>query len=165
VTPLVASSYVRSVYPVEGDLNLVKGGIRCEQAGYGFSAVNVRRIYPPELTSARRAREFVAQLLGGNSLDTLEAQVVTNELVTNAIVHGGTDVQVTVWTTEERAVRIEVGDGNTRCDLKPEAHAPDASSGRGLYLVDLLSERWGVEPKDDGKVVWATLPPPSDATI
>jgi anti-sigma regulatory factor (Ser/Thr protein kinase) len=123
--------------------------------------MNVRRRYPPELASARRAREFVAQLLGGNSLDTLGAQVVTSELVTNAVVHGGTDVDVTVWTTEDRAVRIEVADGSRQCDLQAVSQPPDALSGRGLFLVAQLSERWGVVPKGDGKVVWATLSPPA----
>lgn len=126
--------------------------------------MNVRRTYPPEVTSARRAREFVAQLVGGSPLDTLGARLVTSELVTNAVVHTGTEVQLTVWMTEDRAVRIEVADGNSCCDLKARPRTPDALSGRGLFLVDLLSEEWGVESNDHGKVVWATLAPPSDAT-
>ncbi|MGY5130405.1 ATP-binding protein [Streptomyces nigrescens] len=35
--------------------------------------------------------------------------------------------------------------------------APDDVSGRGLFLVDALSENWGVRPRDPGKTVWAHL--------
>jgi anti-sigma regulatory factor (Ser/Thr protein kinase) len=129
--------------------------------GYAFSAVNIRRTFPPELSSARRARSFVAQLLGDGPLDTFGAQVVTSELVTNAVVHCGTDVAVTVWTTEDRSVLIEVADGSCRGGLEARPQAPDAVSGRGLYLVDRLCERWGVERTDNGKVVWAMLSPPA----
>jgi len=42
---------------------------------------------------------------------------------------------------------------------RPEPHAIDAESGRGLELVSILSDRWGVRyPETGGKVVWARLP-------
>jgi anti-sigma regulatory factor (Ser/Thr protein kinase) len=120
-------------------------------------AVNVRRTYPPHLASAGRARAFVAQLLGDNALDTFGAQLVTSELVTNAIIHGGTDVEVSVWVTESRAVRIEVADGSSCCDLPVRSPPRHAVSGRGLSIVEQLADEWGVEPNEGGKMVWATL--------
>jgi anti-sigma regulatory factor (Ser/Thr protein kinase) len=83
--------------------------------------------------------------------------VVTSELVTNAVVHGGTEIQLSVWMTEDRNLRIEVADGNTCCDLMARPQSPEAISGRGLFLVEQLAEQWGVEANDRGKVVWATL--------
>jgi anti-sigma regulatory factor (Ser/Thr protein kinase) len=122
--------------------------------------MNVRRRYPPELTSARRARDFVAQLLGGDPLETLEARLVTSELVTNAVLHGQTEIELSVWTTADRAVRIEVSDGGSSFDSSARRQPAEGDlRGRGLFLVDRLAERWGVEPKTRGKVVWATLAP------
>jgi hypothetical protein len=39
----------------------------------------------------------------------------------------------------------------------PRIAEPDALNGRGLVIVEALSTRWGWEPRDGGKVVWAEL--------
>jgi hypothetical protein len=54
-------------------------------------------------------------------------------------------------------LRVEVHDGNSRHPTPSPAPA-DATSGRGLHLVESLAERWGVEGTPDGKVVWFELP-------
>ena len=83
------------------------------------------------------------------------ALLCTSELVTNAIVHGRSEVRLTVRTTRGR-VRIEVGDDNSR---HPSLQPMDdgALDGRGLFIVDLLASRWGVRDDDIGKVVWFEL--------
>jgi hypothetical protein len=64
---------------------------------------------------------------------------------------------VRLWlTVEEHGVFVLVWDGNSALP-EQQAPQPDAESGRGLLLVDMLSEAWGAFPFADtpGKVVWA----------
>jgi anti-sigma regulatory factor (Ser/Thr protein kinase) len=112
------------------------------------------------LASVHRAQEFVAQAVGDARLDTEAVRVVTCELVTNAVVHGQTDVTVSVGTTRDHRVRLEVTDRNRQCDLHARRPSPEATSGRGLFFVEELADSWGVEPNCNGKTVWAILDPP-----
>ena len=43
-----------------------------------------------------------------------------------------------------------------RCPFRRNP-GPDTVTGRGLMLVDALTDRWGSAPTDDGKVVWFEL--------
>ncbi|MEU2436882.1 SpoIIE family protein phosphatase [Streptomyces rubradiris] len=91
-----------------------------------------------------------------------DAMAVVSELVTNAVVHAGTDVLVE-WRLEETgAFVIEV------CDRHPSRAPRDAGCeapydtpeyGRGLRLVATLAESWGVTYRAGAKTVWARLPP------
>jgi anti-sigma regulatory factor (Ser/Thr protein kinase) len=90
-------------------------------------------------------------------------RLVVTELADNAVRHARTAFRLRV-TIEGDVVRVEVADGN---DHLPAASrpAPDAVSGRGLWLVSRLAHRWGAHRDGDGKVVWATVtvvaPPPA----
>ncbi|OCC09544.1 Histidine kinase-, DNA gyrase B-, and HSP90-like ATPase [Streptomyces sp. PTY087I2] len=96
------------------------------------------------------------------------AELVVSELATNAIKATGlTDaepkwedikahhiiaVQLRVIDTR---LYIEVWDGSADVPEKQDATA-DAENGRGLPLVEALSERWGIfQPPAGGKIVWA----------
>ena len=119
---------------------------------------------PPVAQSARAARDLVARtcLDWGCSSTVGTATLVVSELVTNAMLHAGTDLTVSVARCGPR-LRIAVRDANSR---PPEPRRPDASqiAGRGMLLVAAVSEAWGVLPTDDGgKVVWAVLPTGSRA--
>jgi anti-sigma regulatory factor (Ser/Thr protein kinase) len=118
----------------------------------------VQRTYPPEIASAHRAQEFVAQLLGSPAFDTVCARIVTSELVTNAVKHARPPVRVAVTQTADH-VRIDVADGDANCDLT--ARCPEPQAGRGLLFVEELARTWGVEPLADGKTVWAVLERPA----
>ena len=87
----------------------------------------------------------------------LEAAVLlANELVSNAVLHARTVMELRLFTADD-LVRVEVHDGNTR--RPTTAAAPiDATSGRGLLLVQAIADRWGVEGTRDGKVIWFELP-------
>ncbi len=90
-----------------------------------------------------------------NLLDT--AQLVTSELVTNAVTHTGTAATLAVSREPGgTALRIAVGDGSTRHPAARDA-APDALGGRGLAIIDALAQSWGVTDQGEGKVVWAQL--------
>jgi hypothetical protein len=58
-----------------------------------------------------------------------------------------------------RALWIEVHDPDVRLPRLRQALETD-EGGRGLYLVDALSARWGARPTDAGKFVWFELPLP-----
>ncbi|MFH8289504.1 ATP-binding protein [Streptomyces sp. NPDC018059] len=84
------------------------------------------------------------------------AELLTSELVTNALVHTDHDAIVTA-TLGPRGLRVEVRDFVGR---RPEPRVPDADSGtngRGLVLVQSLADAWGVRAHGVGKVVWFEL--------
>ncbi|MFI9584995.1 ATP-binding protein [Streptomyces sp. NPDC052236] len=93
------------------------------------------------------------------------AEHVVAELAANAAMHGrvpGRDFRLTLSTTDDgRVLRVEVTD--TRHDHLPDTRrphrpSPDDESGRGLLLVEALSDRWGVTPGlVPRKTVWAEL--------
>jgi anti-anti-sigma factor len=84
------------------------------------------------------------------------AQLVASELVTNAVVHGRTELDLTlrlVGPLLHIAVR-DTGPGQARItDIVNES----SPTGRGLLLVDALSTGWGNLLPNNGKVVWATV--------
>ncbi|HET6809480.1 MAG TPA: ATP-binding protein [Acidimicrobiales bacterium] len=113
---------------------------------------------PAELASAREARRFVADCAAGlNRPEVVEtAQLLVSELVTNAVSHAGTRVEVECALTEE-GLRVSVCDGSSHL---PSPGHPDAwdEKGRGLMLVDILASRWGTQRHPgNGKAVWFQL--------
>lgn len=113
---------------------------------------------PPEPASATRARrlarEQLASICPPEALDTI-ALLVT-ELVTNAILHAQTPLQLQIEATGDR-VRLRVEDSSAR---QPErrSYETDAVTGRGLALVETLASSWGVDPTPSGKAVWCEIP-------
>ena len=125
--------------------------------------------YQPEPLAAAAARRFVRDTLrtwrlGGpepGRADLIDdAVLLTSELVTNAIVHAGTPVQVTCRLAES-AVEVVVLDrhpvqlvpGRSRAG----AGAADRTSGRGLLLPGELASSWGVTYARTAKAVWFRL--------
>lgn len=72
-------------------------------------------------------------------LDTVE--LLTSELVTNAVRHSTNSVLVLIRKVEE-ALRISVWDSDPTLPA-PLAHSPHETFGRGLYLVRQLADDWG----------------------
>jgi anti-sigma regulatory factor (Ser/Thr protein kinase) len=116
--------------------------------------------FPAEPHSARVARRFVAGALDQWSATEYEvtAALLLSELVTNAVLHARTDVTVRV-ALDEQMLRLEVADGSHRLPFRRH-YSVQATTGRGLALVDSLSRRWGVEAHTDGKTIWCELDPP-----
>ncbi|MEU0071647.1 ATP-binding SpoIIE family protein phosphatase [Streptomyces sp. NPDC006332] len=89
-----------------------------------------------------------------------DAVVVVSELVTNAVVHAGTDVEVSCrLEAETGALVVEVLDrhpSRAPRDAEPSYETPE--HGRGLRLVAALAESWGVTYRTGAKTVWARLP-------
>jgi hypothetical protein len=119
----------------------------------------IRAPLPPVARSARAARDLVARtcLDWECGAQVGAATLVVSELVTNAMLHAGTDLSVSVARCGPQ-LRLAVRDANSRV---PEPRRPDPTqvAGRGMLLVAAVSQAWGVLPTSDGgKVVWAVLP-------
>lgn len=109
-----------------------------------------------EPRSVGRARRFCAATLeawgaGSEVVDT--CVLLVSELSTNAILHARTPFTVTI--TREPVLRVEVLDGDPRLP-HPRDYGPEASSGRGLHLVERLAHSSGTVLHEGrgGKSVW-----------
>ncbi|MEU4108193.1 SpoIIE family protein phosphatase [Streptomyces sp. NPDC048208] len=119
--------------------------------------------FEPVGRSVATARAFVRDTLQGWGFADIvdDAVVLTSELVTNAVVHAGTEAEVLCLRTE-LGVRIEVSDRYPEREVPLQsAHAvmssPDREGGRGLQLCAALATRWGVEYTPTHKNVWFQL--------
>jgi anti-sigma regulatory factor (Ser/Thr protein kinase) len=115
-------------------------------------------ILAAEPKSVAVAREFVSRQLDQHDLPGLVADVrlVVSELATNAVTHARTPFIVTVSGVEGE-VLLAVQDG---CTSAPALSASGvlAMGGRGLLLVELLSEDWGTRTDGEAlKSVWASF--------
>ena len=126
--------------------------------------------FPPDPSSSREARRRVSIAMESRNLDEAASTValVVSELATNAVLHARTPFEVRV-EVQDGLVRIEVHDQTDRPPTR-RYFSDEATSGRGLRLVEELCEAWGVEPDLDGggKTVWAEVsvaegPPPTVA--
>lgn len=116
-----------------------------------------------ERSSGRAARSFVECSLEGwgwpatGLLQELEdILLMTSELAINAADHAGTPMEVTASYWPCARVRVEVRDEGAGLP-SPRQPGTYEESGRGLALVDLLSDGWGVLSSPPGKVVWFEL--------
>jgi anti-sigma regulatory factor (Ser/Thr protein kinase) len=113
-----------------------------------------------------RARSAVTGWLSGQVSPKLldDARLLVSELVTNSVRHAGlapgAPIRLSIGVSDGR-VHLEVEDPG---DASLAALVPDRrrGSGFGLYLVDLLAERWG-STHDGATRVWAELAPSSEA--
>lgn len=106
-----------------------------------------------EASSARTARHAVRALLAQAGVDTDVAALLVTELVANTARYAGEGSIDVRATLRGETVRIEVDDDSG--DLPGDQREPrwEQESGRGLLLVEALSERWGVELLPTGKRV------------
>ncbi len=120
------------------------------------------RTFPAIPQSVHAARRFATDTLSSSSAATLEAvELMVSELATNCIRHERTSFHVTILGST-REIRVEVTDsGSGRPRMR--SPGPDEPSGRGLQIVDMLSDSWGVEAeRPSGKTVWFTMPAATD---
>jgi anti-sigma regulatory factor (Ser/Thr protein kinase) len=111
--------------------------------------------------AVRHARRFTGRTLRswGVSRDTIDvALLVVSELVTNALVHTDGQVRLDMSLVNHR-LRLAVTDASPRSPVKPTNIGWEATGGRGILLVEAVSEDWGTVPVSGGKQVWADLVP------
>ncbi|MEU6853099.1 ATP-binding protein [Actinacidiphila alni] len=97
------------------------------------------------------------------------AELLATELVTNALQHTSQGAVLTAAIVPDEAagqrLRVEVYDARARRPRVPvQAGTPDdqGTSGRGLFLVQVMSDAWGSRAHGRGKVVWFELGVPRD---
>ena len=106
---------------------------------------------PASRATPKAARDAVAAHFGGEQRCG-ELLLCLSEVVTNAIRHAGSAVQLTV-ARHRNVVRVEVTDSSPVLPVR-RSPAPSASSGRGLLILDQLTAGWGTRRTKEGKVVW-----------
>jgi anti-sigma regulatory factor (Ser/Thr protein kinase) len=133
----------------------------------------VKAAYRPELKAAAAARSFVRKVLrswqraglwAGDDVLVDDAVLLTSELVTNAVLHAGTPVQLTCRCAAD-AIEISVLDflpaQRIADDAPGAAAAAERTSGRGLQLPAKLASAWGVTYAADTKSVWFRMGMPA----
>jgi anti-sigma regulatory factor (Ser/Thr protein kinase) len=115
---------------------------------------------PAELRALPHARSWVRQQTRAHGVPSPTAQVVellTSELVSNAVVHGGGRVVVVRAGGDGEFFVVSVTDSG---DAMPvlRSTGPEVPGGQGMRLVDRLAESWGVDRAPaGGKTVWFRL--------
>jgi anti-sigma regulatory factor (Ser/Thr protein kinase) len=109
-------------------------------------------------TAPAAARRLVVRLCEAWDLHELTelAELIISELVTNAVRHASTDLEVTSAIGEHH-LHMHVRDRSKRLPTLSGADGMQAHHSRGLQLVDRLSNGWGTTLTPYGKTVWATL--------
>jgi serine phosphatase RsbU (regulator of sigma subunit)/anti-sigma regulatory factor (Ser/Thr protein kinase) len=127
----------------------------------GAGTIDLTLELPPTAESAGVAREALAPLgerIDDSLLETV--RLLVTELITNSVRHGepgDTPVKVSVTVSQGSSVRVEVSDGGPGFEPRPQPDRPlETPSGWGLYLVDRLADRWGVDTSG-GSAVWFEL--------
>ena len=112
--------------------------------------------FPADPAGARAARRFARQALWDLGPVAEVAELLVSELASNVVRHASTSFTVEVEPGDP--VRVVVSDG-VAVDLRVTAARDDATSGRGLLILDALAHRWGVTRDGAGKRVWFELRP------
>ncbi|WBB97245.1 MULTISPECIES: ATP-binding protein [unclassified Solwaraspora] len=115
---------------------------------------------PPHPRSPGEARRLIGGACRSWQLTTLvdEAMVIGSELVSNAVEHAGTELDVTT-TRQAGAIRISVRDRAVELPRPATGPRPGPAPGRGrgLAIIEALASDWGYAGFADGKTVWAAL--------
>jgi len=134
------------------------GDVLTEPPAVRRTMLSVAQAEPERVAVARQQlRELLHDWDSQDQIDS--AVLLLSELLTNVLVHTDADAVLLAEVRGEigdRRMRVEVTD--TSDDL-PHKRRPGelASSGRGLVLIELLAQSWGVDPRGEGKSIWFEL--------
>lgn len=123
---------------------------------------------PAEPTAPSRVRHWLKAQLGAWQVPEAvigSAVLCISELTTNALLHAGTAAQVEIDLSPERLL-VSVADSGTRGTVTRARTDTLSSRGRGLGLIEQLSDAWGTDPTVRGSTVWfEILIPPAGAGV
>ncbi|MFG1779273.1 SpoIIE family protein phosphatase [Micromonospora sp. NPDC049051] len=111
---------------------------------------------PAEPTAPSRVRHWMTgQLTEWRVPESIigAAVLCTSELTTNALLHAGTAARVEIDLSPERLL-VSVADSGTRGTVTRAQTDTLSSRGRGLGLIEELSDAWGTDPTVRGSTVW-----------
>lgn len=113
-------------------------------------AVVARQTFEADAGDVRAARRFVTAETPEHRRD--DVGLAVSELAANAVMHARTPFDVVVRRTRS-VVHVDVTDGSPAL---PQVRRPPPGSvtGRGLSIVDMVVDRWGVTSTPLGKCVW-----------
>ncbi|MCW2779348.1 MAG: protein phosphatase [Frankiales bacterium] len=114
--------------------------------------------YEGSPSSVPEARHAVEQALHDWGMDELgwTAALLVSELAANVTLHARTGFTVVLEILPGGGARLEVRDGSARIP-RQRRFGEQATTGRGLHLVEDLAAAWGVDLVEGGKTVWAEL--------
>lgn len=115
--------------------------------------------FPCEPETAGRARHLVASALNTWGLEQLEetGKSIVSELVANTVEHTKCHIiRITVSRPAPNWVRVAVVDKSRTLPVLREV-SETGENGRGLFVVEALSDRWGTDLTHWGKRVWAEV--------
>jgi anti-sigma regulatory factor (Ser/Thr protein kinase) len=104
---------------------------------------------------ARRAAAGAVRAFEEQLVD--DVRLVVSELVSNIVVHSGIPAGSSIEMRVMRGptvLRVELHYAGRTFTPSAVPAAVTAEAGRGLYIVDRVTDRWGIDPKE-GLVAWA----------
>lgn len=123
------------------------------------TALTIAQAEPERIGAARRElRQMLHDWADPEQVDA--AVLMVSEMATNVLVHTDGDAlllaEISAPEEGPRRLRVEVADAS---DELPHKRRPGelASSGRGLVLMEMLADAWGVDPRGEGKSIWFEL--------
>ncbi|MET9885265.1 SpoIIE family protein phosphatase [Streptomyces sp. NPDC006430] len=122
------------------------------------TVLTVAQAEPERIAGARQQiRELLHDWADAEQVDS--AVLMVSEMLTNVLMHTDGDALLVAEAVGElaaRRLRIEVADAS---DELPHKRHPGlmASSGRGVLLMEMLADTWGVDPRGEGKSIWFEL--------
>ncbi|MGK3090944.1 SpoIIE family protein phosphatase [Streptomyces sp. WAC01490] len=131
---------------------------RAPQTPMRRSVMTIAQAEPERISVGRQlVRELLHDWKDPEQVDS--AVLMVSEMATNVLVHTDGDALMAAEVSGERGerrLRVEVADAS---DELPHKRRPGemASSGRGLVLMEMLADAWGVDPRGEGKSIWFEL--------
>jgi anti-sigma regulatory factor (Ser/Thr protein kinase) len=121
---------------------------------------NATSIEPSRYAPAEARRQVATVCADWPAAVLQVAQLLTTEVVTNAVVHG-TGAVLFRALCRGNLLRVEVGDAGPGLPRRVQPDGVRRTGGRGLLILAALAADWGVERWDGGKTVWFELRRPT----
>ena len=131
-----------------GDPGVAQLAALCGYLPLAIGMASRQLAHHPAWTPADLAADLAA------AKDRLE--LMATEMATNSVQHAQTGFELVVERGQGQ-IRIEVRDTGPGRPV-PRSPTPRERTGRGLRIVEAMSDSWGVDPSSAGKTVWFTIP-------
>ncbi|MFG1998099.1 ATP-binding protein [Spirillospora sp. NPDC048911] len=125
--------------------------------------------HAPSSVAVARKR-LGSDLIASGVFDSVvdDASVIISELLSNALRHArplpSGQVRVT-WSYQGEMLEVAVSDGGAMTEPRRGPGTLSSLGGRGLGIVEALSEGWGVRHEDGATTVWAQLRAPHTSAL